>query len=168
MATVRGTVATAVAFPQKSESTFPHQQLDKRKLVFLLFYGFERRLLATVRGTAATAVAFPQKSESTFPHQQLDKRKLVFLLFCGFERRLLATVRGTVATAVAFPQKSESTFPRQKSTGLDRDLSIFTYSLFILLQVFALRFSFALNIMYTSRHLNQRSDTHEIHHQGGL
>ena len=107
--------------------------------------------------------------------QQLDKRKLVFLLFCGFERRLLATVRGTAATAVAFPQKSESTFPRQKSTGLDRDLSFFTYSLFIihlslfiLLQVFALLFSFALNIMYTSRHLNQRSDTHEIHHQGGL
>ena len=101
--------------------------------------------------------------------------KACLLAFCGFERRLLAAVRGTAATAVAFPQKSESTFPRQKSTGLDRDLSFFTYSLFIihlslfiLLQVFALLFSFALNIMYTSRHLNQRSDTHEIHYQGGL
>jgi len=35
LATVRGTVATAVAFPQKSESVLSHQQKAKRKLGFL-------------------------------------------------------------------------------------------------------------------------------------
>ena len=143
-----------------------HLALDGHRLLFCYFI-FIRRIILLYLPTSRHLLGVIQ--------QQLDKRKLVFLLFCGFERRLLATVRGTAATAVAFPQKSESTFPRQKSTGLDRDLSFFTYSLFIihlslfiLLQVFALLFSFALNIMYTSRHLNQRSDTHEIHHQGGL
>ena len=33
LATVRWTVETAVAFPQKSESTFPHQEKDLRKQV---------------------------------------------------------------------------------------------------------------------------------------
>ena len=143
-----------------------HLALDGHRLLFCYFI-FIRRIILLYLPTSRHLLGVIQ--------QQKGKRKLVFLLFCGFERQLLATVLGTVATAVAFPQKSESTFPHQKSTGLDRDLSFFTYSLFIihfslfiLLQVFALLFSFALNIMYTSRHLNQRSDTHEIHHQGGL
>ena len=74
---------------------------------------------------------FRRKANPPSPTSKKTSESLSFCFFCGFERRLLATVRGTAATAVAFPQKSESTFPRQKSTGLDRDLSIFTYSLFI-------------------------------------
>ena len=109
------------------------QQLDKRKLVFLLFCGFERRLLATVRGTAATAVAFPQKSESTFPHQQLDKRKLVFLLFVDSKGGSWQQSGGLLQPPWLFRRKANPpsrTKNRQVSTEICRFLLIH-YSLFI-------------------------------------
>ena len=160
--------------PPVSKIAFVASKKTSESLSFC-FLWIRKAALGSSPGDCCNRRGFSAEKRIHLPPPAIRQAKACLFAFCGFERRLLATVRWTVATAVAFPQKSESTFPHQKSTGLDRDLSFFTYSLFIihfslfiLLQVFALLFSFALNIMYTSRHLNQRSDTHEIHHQGGL
>ena len=119
LARPRWGLATAVAFPQKSESTVRSERTDGGDTDTILsdgvfcWYGyleggFERRLLARPRWGLATAVAFPQKSESTVRSERTDGGDTDTILsdgvFCwyghsegGFERRRLATVRWTVA-----------------------------------------------------------------------
>ncbi|MDO4353674.1 MAG: hypothetical protein Q4C93_01770, partial [Clostridia bacterium] len=79
-----GTVATAVAFPQKSESTFPHQQLGKLKLVFLLFLWIRKAALGNSPGDCCNRRGFSAEKRIHLPPSKIDRSRQRFVDFYLF------------------------------------------------------------------------------------
>ncbi len=172
----RGQTVNLLAMPSVVRIHLPPPAKRQAKACLFAFLWIRKAALGNSPGDCCNRRGFSAEKRIHLPPPAIRQAKAcLFAFFVDSKGGSWQQSGGLLQPPWLFRRKANPPSPtrnRQVPTEICRFLlihySLFIITLFILLQVFALLFSFALNIMYTSRHLNQRSDTHEIHHQGGL